>query len=73
MERFASLLDGTIFTVSSEAYSAFLARLNELPKPNDGLRRTMQTTPPWECKSAPKWPPLTAFDTLILSRKFRSG
>lgn len=57
MERFASLLDGTIFTVSSEAYSAFLARLNELPKPNDGLRRTMQTTPPWECKSAPKWPP----------------
>jgi uncharacterized protein (DUF1778 family) len=34
--------------VSQDAYAAFLARLDEPPKPNERLRRTMQTTPPWE-------------------------
>lgn len=43
-----ALLDRTVFTVSSEAYASFLARLDEAPKPNARLRRTMTTTPPWE-------------------------
>jgi uncharacterized protein (DUF1778 family) len=43
-----ALLDRTIFTVSPEAYAEFLARLDEPPKPNDRLRRTIQTVPPWE-------------------------
>jgi uncharacterized protein (DUF1778 family) len=43
-----ALLDRTIFGVSPDAYAAFLARLDEPPRPNDRLRRTMQTTPPWE-------------------------
>jgi uncharacterized protein (DUF1778 family) len=43
-----ALLDRTIFAVSPEAYASFLARLDEPPKPNDRLRRTMQTVPPWE-------------------------
>jgi uncharacterized protein (DUF1778 family) len=34
--------------VSAEGYAAFLARLDEPPKPNDRLRRTMQIVPPWE-------------------------
>ena len=43
-----ALLDRTVLTVSPEAYAAFLARLDEPPRPNERLRRTMQTTPPWE-------------------------
>ena len=43
-----ALLDRTVFTVNQEAYAAFLARLDEPPKPNDRLRQTMQTVPPWE-------------------------
>lgn len=43
-----ALLDRTVFTVSPEAYAAFLARLDEPPQPNDRLRRTMQTAAPWE-------------------------
>ena len=43
-----ALLDRTIFTVSPEAYAQFVARLDEPPKPNDRLRRTLQITPPWE-------------------------
>jgi uncharacterized protein (DUF1778 family) len=43
-----ALLDRTIFAVSPDAYAAFLARLDEPPRPNDRLRRTIQTTPPWE-------------------------
>ena len=48
-----ALLDRTVFTVSPEAYAAFLARLDEPPKANERLRRTMQTPPPWEyhCRS----------------------
>src|SRR6478609_3375245 len=41
-----ALLDRTAFVVSPESYAAFLARLDEPPKPNDRLRRTMQTVPP---------------------------
>jgi uncharacterized protein (DUF1778 family) len=43
-----ALLDRTVFTVSPEAYATFLARLDEPPKPNERLRRTMQTVPPWD-------------------------
>ena len=43
-----ALLDRTIFAVSPEAYAQFLARLDEPPKPNERLRRTMQAAPPWE-------------------------
>jgi uncharacterized protein (DUF1778 family) len=43
-----ALLDRTVFTVSPQAYAAFIARLDEPPKPNERLRRTMQTTAPWE-------------------------
>jgi uncharacterized protein (DUF1778 family) len=43
-----ALLDRTIFSVSEEAYAAFLARLDEPPKPNERLKRTLQTVPPWE-------------------------
>jgi uncharacterized protein (DUF1778 family) len=43
-----ALLDRTVFTVSPEVYATFLARLDEPPKPNERLRRTMQTVPPWK-------------------------
>src|ERR1700749_94209 len=43
-----ALLDRTFFTVSPEAYAAFVARLDAPPQPNARLKRTLQTTPPWE-------------------------
>jgi uncharacterized protein (DUF1778 family) len=43
-----ALLGRTVFIVSSEAHATFLARLDEPPKPNERLRRTMQTVPSWE-------------------------
>ena len=43
-----ALLDRTVLTVSPGAYAAFLKRLDAPPQPNARLRRTMQTTPPWE-------------------------
>ena len=43
-----ALLDRTLFAVSPDAHAAFLARLDEPPKPNERLRRTMQAVPPWE-------------------------
>ena len=43
-----ALLDRTVLTVSPQAYAAFVARLDEAPKRNERLRRTMRTTPPWE-------------------------
>ena len=43
-----ALLDQVIISVSSEAYSQFLARLDMPPKPNQRLRKTMRTPPPWE-------------------------
>jgi uncharacterized protein (DUF1778 family) len=41
------LLDRTIFVVSPAAYSKFLTMLDAPPRPNERLRRTMQTAPPW--------------------------
>jgi uncharacterized protein (DUF1778 family) len=43
-----ALLDRTVFAVSPEAHAEFLARLNAPPRPNARLKRTLQTTPPWE-------------------------
>ncbi len=43
-----ALLDQVIISVSSKAYSQFLARLDMPPRPNQRLRKTMQTPPPWE-------------------------
>jgi uncharacterized protein (DUF1778 family) len=43
-----ALLDRTLFVVGPEAFDAFRARLDEAPHPNDRLRRTLQTPPPWE-------------------------
>ena len=43
-----ALLDRTVFNVAPEAYAAFLARLDEPPRPNERLRRAMQTPAPWE-------------------------
>jgi len=43
-----ALLDQVIISVSPEAYSEFLARLDMPPKPNERLRKTMQTPAPWE-------------------------
>jgi len=43
-----ALLDRTVFSVSSEAYAEFLARLDAPPQPNERLRRTMATKAPWD-------------------------
>jgi uncharacterized protein (DUF1778 family) len=43
-----ALLDRAVFAVSPETYAAFLARLDEAPKPNERLRRTMQSPAPWD-------------------------
>jgi len=43
-----ALLDRTIFAISSKAYAEFLARLDAPPRPNERLRRTLQTPGPWE-------------------------
>jgi uncharacterized protein (DUF1778 family) len=43
-----ALLDRTMITVSPRAYAEFLARLDASPKPNERLRRTLRTPPPWK-------------------------
>ena len=43
-----ALLDRTVFTVSPKAHAEFLARLDAPPRPNDRLRRTIETPAPWE-------------------------
>lgn len=43
-----ALLDQLIMTVSPEAYAEFLARLDMSPRPNERLRKTMQTPAPWD-------------------------
>jgi uncharacterized protein (DUF1778 family) len=43
-----TLLDRTLFTVSPQAYARFLERLDAPPQPNERLRRTMRTVPPWQ-------------------------
>ena len=43
-----ALLDQMIITVSPEAYAEFVARLDIPPRPNERLRKTMQTPTPWD-------------------------
>ena len=43
-----ALLDRTMFAVSPEAYTEFVTRLDQPPKPNARLKRTLQTVAPWE-------------------------
>ncbi|MEX2015907.1 MAG: DUF1778 domain-containing protein [Candidatus Hydrogenedentales bacterium] len=43
-----TLLDRIVFMVDPEAYDSFLALLDAPPKPNDRLRRSLQTAAPWE-------------------------
>jgi uncharacterized protein (DUF1778 family) len=43
-----ALLDQTPLVVSPEAFAAFLARLDQPPAPNECLRKTMRTPPPWD-------------------------
>lgn len=43
-----ALLDQAIITTSPEAYAAFLSRLDMPPRPNERLRKTMQTRAPWD-------------------------
>ena len=42
-----TLLDRALLAVEPQAYAEFLKRLDAPAQPNDRLRRTMQTTPPW--------------------------
>ena len=43
-----TLLDRALISVSPKAYADFLARLDAPAKPNEALRRTMRTPPPWK-------------------------
>lgn len=43
-----ALLNRAVFFANPEAYTAFLAQLDEAPQPNDLLRQTMQTPAPWD-------------------------
>ena len=43
-----ALLDRTVFAVNPKAYAEFLARLDAPPRPSARLRRSLQTTAPWE-------------------------
>ena len=43
-----ALKERTVFLMDPEAFEEFVARLDAPPAPNERLRKTMQTTPPWE-------------------------
>ncbi|HRQ56914.1 MAG TPA: DUF1778 domain-containing protein [Azoarcus taiwanensis] len=43
-----ALLDQAIIAAGPEAYAAFLTRLDMPPRPNERLRKTMQTPAPWD-------------------------
>ncbi|MBD2292235.1 DUF1778 domain-containing protein [Anabaena sphaerica FACHB-251] len=45
-----TLLERTIFWTTPEAYAEFITLLDAPPQANERLRKTMQTTPPWEQK-----------------------
>ncbi|MFB1489856.1 MULTISPECIES: DUF1778 domain-containing protein [unclassified Thiocapsa] len=42
-----ALLDRALLRVDSDAFAAFKARLDAPPQPNERLRKTMQSVPPW--------------------------
>ncbi len=43
-----TLLDRALLRVGGDAFAAFQARLDAPPLPNERLRKTMQSVPPWE-------------------------
>ena len=43
-----ALLERTMFLVSPEAYSEFIALLDAPPQPNKKLLKTMKTPAPWD-------------------------
>ncbi len=43
-----TLLERTIFWAAPEAYAEFLKLLDAPAQPNERLRKTMQTTAPWQ-------------------------
>jgi uncharacterized protein (DUF1778 family) len=43
-----ALLDRTVFALNPKAYADFLARLDAPPEPNERLRRSLRTKPPWD-------------------------
>ena len=43
-----ALSDRSLFSVDAKTYAKFVAALDALPRPNDKLRRTMQTPAPWD-------------------------
>ena len=43
-----TLRDQALLRVDAEAYAAFLKRLDAPAAPNERLRKTMSTPPPWE-------------------------
>lgn len=45
-----ALIEQRIIMADPDAYQAFLERLDQAPAPNDALRKTMQTSAPWEQK-----------------------
>ena len=45
-----AILDQAILSVTPEAYQAFLEQLDLPPKPNERLRKTLQTPAPWDAE-----------------------
>lgn len=43
-----ALFDQTVIMAGAEAYAEFLSRLDQPVRPNERLRKTMQTPAPWE-------------------------
>lgn len=43
-----ALLDRTVFVLDRKAFAQFVARLDAPPRPNERLRRSLQTIAPWE-------------------------
>jgi len=44
-----ALLEQHIWRVSPETYAEFIALLDAPAQPNERLKKTMQTSAPWEC------------------------
>lgn len=43
-----AILDQAVISVTPEAYQAFLDQLDLPPTPNERLRKTLQTSAPWD-------------------------
>jgi uncharacterized protein (DUF1778 family) len=43
-----ALLDQVLVSTNKEAFTAFLTLLDAPPRPNEALRKTMQTPVPWD-------------------------